>query len=125
MNLKALIAARLEIGLAAAGAKGAPAIVGPATRPEFGDFQANGALGAAKRLGVAPRELAARAIERADLDGIAARCAVTGPGFISLTVADELLAEALAVQELPVRRLGVKVSELTQARGQSSITSYF
>ena len=96
MNLRALIAARLEIGLAAAGAKGAPAIVGPATRPEFGDFQANGALGAAKRLGVAPRDLAARAIERADLDGIAARCAVTGPGFISLTVAHELLAEALA-----------------------------
>ena len=39
--------------------------------------------------------------------------------------AESLLAEALASQELPVRRLGVKVSELTQARGQSSITSYF
>ena len=36
-----------------------------------------------------------------------------------------LLAEALRDQRLPVRRLGVRVSELTEAGGQSSITSYF
>jgi len=39
--------------------------------------------------------------------------------------AEALLGEALEGQELPVRRLGVKVSELTEVRGQSSITSYF
>ena len=104
MNLKALIESRLAAGLARAGAGDAPAIVGPATRPEFGDYQANGALGAAKRLRLDPRELAQRAIDASDLAGIASRCAVTGPGFISLTIADELLAEALAdprIQPLP------------------------
>ncbi len=39
--------------------------------------------------------------------------------------AESLLAEALEGQDLPVRRLGVKVSELTEIQGQSSITSYF
>ena len=96
MNLKRLFAQRLEAAFAQAGAPGTAAIVGPATRPEFGDYQANGAMAAAKRLGVPPRELAQQVIDAADLTDAAARCEVTGPGFISLTVADDLLVEALA-----------------------------
>jgi len=37
----------------------------------------------------------------------------------------ELLREALEDQEIPIRRLGVKVSEFSDLEGQSSITSYF
>ena len=37
----------------------------------------------------------------------------------------QLLKEALAGQERAVRRLGVRVSELSDVRGQSEITSYF
>jgi len=96
VNLRTLLGERLQAALRNAGAADAPAIVGPATRPEFGDYQANGALAAAKRLGTKPRDLAARVIEAADLSGIAARCEVTGPGFISLTIADDCLSEALA-----------------------------
>ncbi len=96
MNLRTLLGERLQVALRDAGAVGASAIVGPATRPEFGDYQANGALAAAKRLGVKPRELASRVAEAADLSGIAARCEVTGPGFISLTIDDDCLAAALA-----------------------------
>ena len=96
MNLKRLVAERLEAGLAAIGAEECPAIVGPATRPEFGDYQANGAMAAAKRLGRKPRDFASDWIEATDLDGIAARCEVTGPGFVSITVADDLLARAMA-----------------------------
>ena len=94
MNLRQLLAERLDAGFAAAGATGAPAIVGPATRPEFGDYQANGAMAAAKRLGAKPRDLAARVIEAAALDGVATG-AVTGPGFISLTVDPALLCQGL------------------------------
>ncbi len=36
-----------------------------------------------------------------------------------------LLKEALENQEMTIRRLGVKVSELSDIQGQSSITSYF
>ena len=96
MNLKTLLGERLQAALRDAGAADAPAIVGPATRPEFGDYQANGAMAAAKRLRMQPRDLAAQVAEAADLAGIASRCEVTGPGFISLTLEDDCLAEALA-----------------------------
>ena len=39
--------------------------------------------------------------------------------------ADQLLIEALENQTITIRRLGVKVSELSEIQGQSDITSYF
>jgi len=39
--------------------------------------------------------------------------------------AEQLLREALVNQQYTIRRLGVKVSELSEVKGQSSITSYF
>ena len=95
MNLKTLLGERLQAALRDAGAADAPPIVGPATRPEFGDYQANGAMAAAKRLRMQPRDLAAQVVEVADLAGIVSRCEVTGPGFISLTLDDNCLSEAL------------------------------
>ena len=38
---------------------------------------------------------------------------------------EQLLKEALENQESTIRRLGVKVSELSEVQGQSDITSYF
>ena len=104
MNLKRLLTERLETALTQVGADNAQAIVGPATRPEFGDYQANGAMAAAKRLQMKPRDLAARVIDAADLTGVAASSDVTGPGFISLTIDDGLLAKSLA--EHGIRALG-------------------
>ena len=94
MNLKALLQQRLAAGFAAAGGEDMPVLLGPATRPEFGDYQANGAMAAAKRLSLPPRELAARIIDGADLAGLA-EASVTGPGFISLTMAPDALAKTL------------------------------
>jgi len=39
--------------------------------------------------------------------------------------ADQLLIEALENQTITIRRLGVKVTELSEVQGQSDITSYF
>ena len=39
--------------------------------------------------------------------------------------ADQLLKEALENQTVPIRRLGVKVSDLSEVQGQSNITNYF
>ena len=39
--------------------------------------------------------------------------------------ADQLLIEALENQTITIRRLGVKVAELSEVQGQSDITSYF
>ena len=96
MNVRELLSAKAEAALEAAGCQpGTAAIVGPATRPEFGDYQANGALGAAKRMKTNPRELAQRAVDAMPLHGIAT-CSVTGPGFISFKLADTFLGEVLA-----------------------------
>ncbi|MGY5139854.1 MAG: DNA polymerase IV [Candidatus Nitrosopumilus sp. Bin_571-38] len=40
-------------------------------------------------------------------------------------IVDQLLKEALENQPITIRRLGVKVSELSEIQGQSDITSYF
>ena len=96
MNVRDLLNAKTEAALEAAGCpSGTAAIVGPATRPEFGDYQANGALGAAKRMKANPRELAQRVVDAMALDGVAT-CAVTGPGFISFTLTDAFLGEVLS-----------------------------
>ncbi len=119
MNLKRLLTERLEAALASAGADGAQAIVGPATRPEFGDYQANGAMAAAKRLKRRPQDLAGASIEAADLDGVASRAAVTGPGFISLTIDDGLLAQALTepmVEPVPSQRVVIDYSHPNLAK---------
>lgn len=119
MNLKRLLTERLEAALAAVGADGAQAIVGPATRPEFGDYQANGAMAAAKRLRRKPQDLAGALIEAADLDGVASSAAVTGPGFISLTIDDDLLARALTgptIDSQPGQRVVIDYSHPNLAK---------
>ena len=38
---------------------------------------------------------------------------------------EQLLKEALEEQKITIRRIGVKVSELSETKDQSNITSYF
>ncbi len=95
MNLKQLLNDRIAAALEACLGEPAPAVVQTAARPEFGDYQANGIMGAAKRAGRKPRDLAQLVVDSADLDGIAANLEIAGPGFINITVDDGLLARAL------------------------------
>ena len=96
MSVRALIDQRLRTAMDACGI---PPHLGPqlarASRPEFGDFQANGALAAAKALQTQPRKLAERILAQAALDGIVARADIAGPGFINLHLADDFLARLL------------------------------
>jgi arginyl-tRNA synthetase len=59
------------------------------------DFQANGSLPLAKRLGLAPADLAAQVVAAADLAGVAAHVEVAPKGFINLTLEDAWLADRL------------------------------
>jgi len=81
-----------------------------ATKPEFGDLQANGALPLAKPLGLAPRQIAAAIVEQLALDAeFGALCEppqIAGPGFINLTIRPERLAVEIA-SRLGDPRLGV------------------
>jgi arginyl-tRNA synthetase len=108
---EALVRAFPEAARAAA-AEGHPLDpqLAPASRPEFGDFQANGALPLAKPLRQAPRQIAAAIVEQLAADpGFAALCEpprIAGPGFINLTLRPERLAAELAAR-LGDPRLGV------------------
>lgn len=93
-NLRDLLEARVSSALDAAGALAAPGVVRVAGKPEFGDYQANGIMGAAKRLQTNPRELAAAVVEKLDLAGIAS-VEIAGPGFLNLRLEDSWLATAL------------------------------
>src|SRR5262249_36119689 len=71
--------------------EGLPAELGRVTasdRPDLADFQANGALAAAKRVGKNPRELAGAVAARLAADPRLASVEVAGPGFINLKVAE-------------------------------------
>ena len=107
MTITETLETRISAALARAGAPaGSPALVGPATRPEFGDYQANGVMAAAKKLKTNPRALAARVVEELDIEDMAASVEVAGPGFINVQLKGEWLAEQLGTA-LADPRLGV------------------
>lgn len=63
-----------------------------ASRPEFGDYQANGVMAAAGRRGRKPRELAEAVIAGLrGADALIASAEVAGPGFINIRLTDDAL----------------------------------
>jgi arginyl-tRNA synthetase len=74
-------------------------MIRPSQRPEFGDFQANCAMGLARQIGAKPRELAAKIIEASDLSAIADPPEVAGPGFINLRLRGDAVAEMLEAMD--------------------------
>ncbi|MZI92113.1 arginine--tRNA ligase [Vibrio sp. CAIM 722] len=110
MNIQALINDKVSQALEAAGAPaGTPAAVRQSAKPQFGDYQANGVMGAAKKLGTNPREFAQKVLDVLDLDGIASKTEIAGPGFINIFLSEDYLATQ-AQQALADARLGVAQS---------------
>ncbi|PHJ01841.1 arginine--tRNA ligase, partial [Salmonella enterica] len=89
---------------------GAPADCEPQVRQsakvQFGDYQANGMMAVAKKLGMAPRQLAEQVLTHLDLSGIASKVEIAGPGFINIFLEPAFLAEQVQ-QALASDRLGV------------------
>lgn len=110
MTIQQLINERVQAALAAVGASDAPAVVQPASKPEFGDYQANGVMGAAKALKTNPRELAQKVVAALDLTGIAEKVEIAGPGFINIHLAPEYLARR-SEAALQDARLGITLPE--------------
>jgi len=107
MNLRRTLEQRLSSALVKAGApEGTAALAGPSSKPQFGDYQANGAMAAAKRLKTNPRKLAEQAVAEAGLSDLAERVEVAGPGFINVTLKREFLQSQLAAAAAD-ERLGV------------------
>ena len=111
MNIQALINDKVSLALVAAGApEGSPAAVRQSAKAQFGDYQANGVMGVAKKLGINPREFAQKVLDVLDLDGIASKTEIAGPGFINIFLSEAFLASQ-AELALADDRLGVAVEE--------------
>ncbi|AQM19140.1 arginine--tRNA ligase [Vibrio sp. V09_P4A23P171] len=109
MNIQALINDKVSQALEAAGAPaGSPAAVRQSAKAQFGDYQANGIMGVAKQLGTNPREFAQKVLDVLDLDGIASKTEIAGPGFINIFLSEAFLAKqadiALADEHLGVTK---------------------
>jgi len=95
MNLRALLNDRFARAFARVTGGDAVPLVQPSGRPEFGDYQANGAMGAAKALKQNPRQVAEQVVAAADVDDLVERLEVAGPGFINIHLKPAFLAGAL------------------------------
>ncbi|HDL4262817.1 TPA: arginine--tRNA ligase [Mannheimia haemolytica] len=94
MNIQQILSDKIKQAMVASGAdSNVEPLVRQSGKPEFGDYQANGAMGAAKKLGMNPREFAQKILENADLNGIADKLEIAGPGFINIFLNPEWLAE--------------------------------
>lgn len=112
MNIQALLSEKVSQALIAAGA---PADCEPQVRQsakvQFGDYQANGVMAVAKKLGMAPRQLAEQVLSHLDLNGIASKVEIAGPGFINIFLDPAFLADNIN-RALQSERLGVATPQV-------------
>jgi len=111
VNIQALLSEKVSQALIAAGA---PADCEPQVRQsakvQFGDYQANGVMAVAKKLGMPPRQLAEQVLTHLDLTGIASKTEIAGPGFINIFLEPAFLASHVDAA-LKSDRLGVAQPE--------------
>ena len=119
MNIQALLSEKVSQALIAAGA---PADCEPQVRQsakvQFGDYQANGVMAVAKKLGMPPRQLAEQVLTHLDLSGIASKTEIAGPGFINIFLEPAFLASHVDAA-LKSDRLGV-----SQPEAQTVVVDY-
>ena len=89
-----------------------------ASRPEFGDYQANGVMRLAKQLKINPRELANQIIEELNShkDNIVERYELAGPGFINIFLRNEEIlkrANRITNKEVPLVPKSEKCLKIT------------
>ena len=110
MNIQQILSDKIKQAMIAAGAdENAEALFRQSGKPEFGDYQANGAMGAAKKLGINPREFAQKILDNLNLDGIAEKLEIAGPGFINIFLSKDWLANG-ANSALQAVNFGIKTA---------------
>ena len=102
MNIQSILSEKIKQAMIAAGADAqCEALVRQSGKVQFGDYQANGIMPAAKKLGLNPREFAQSVLDKAELQDIAEKTEIAGPGFINIFLKDSWLADNIsrAVQD--------------------------
>ena len=93
MNIQQILSDKIKQAMVLAGAEeNVEPLVRQSSKPEFGDYQANGAMGAAKKLGMNPRDFAQKILANVNLDGVAEKLEIAGPGFINIFLNKDWLA---------------------------------
>ena len=102
MNIQSILSEKIKQAMIAAGADAqCEALVRQSGKVQFGDYQANGIMPAAKKLGLNPREFAQSVLDKAELQDIAEKTEIAGPGFINIFLKNTWLAQNInrAVQD--------------------------
>jgi arginyl-tRNA synthetase len=85
MSVRQLLSTRFSQAMQAAGIPAdCQPLVAASKNASFGEYQANGAMGAAKIMKSNPRAVAQSIVDKLDLNGIATKVEIAGPGFINI-----------------------------------------
>ncbi|CAJ0991942.1 arginine--tRNA ligase [Pantoea sp. Nvir] len=112
MNIQVLLSKKISQAMILAGIPtGCAPQIRQSNKFQFGDYQVNGMMTIAKKLSQqAPRQLAEQVIQHLELDGIASKIEIAGPGFINIFLDRNWLATQVK-WALSQPRLGVTVVE--------------
>lgn len=111
MNIQNILSEKIQQAMVKAGAAhGVEALVRQSGKPQFGDYQANGIMGAAKKLGINPREFAQKVLDNVDLSEMADKLEIAGPGFINIFLKPTWLAQH-AQNALADDKLGIQLNQ--------------
>ncbi|MXZ56653.1 MAG: arginine--tRNA ligase [Gammaproteobacteria bacterium] len=100
MNLRQLLTEYLDKSFTSLGVENPSALVFATANEEFGDYQANGAMAIAKKLGRNPQSIAQEIVDREPLADLKANLDIGGPGFINIRLDDDFLATTLSQSTL-------------------------
>ncbi|WP_294963404.1 arginine--tRNA ligase [uncultured Gilliamella sp.] len=94
MNIQQLLTQRISQAMIMAGANSdCDALIKQSAKVQFGDYQANGIMATAKKMGMPPRALAEQVLKHLDIDDIADKVEIAGPGFINIFLKASWIAE--------------------------------
>jgi len=111
VNIQSILSDKIKQAMIAAGAdEQCDALIRQSGKPQFGDYQANGIMASAKKLGLNPREFAQKVLEHAVLSDVAEKTEIAGPGFINIFLNPTWLANNVSAA-LKDQNLGVSANE--------------
>ena len=111
MNIQSILSDKIKQAMILAGAdQSCDALVRQSGKPQFGDYQANGIMAAAKKLGLNPREFAQKVLDNAQLSDIAEKLEIAGPGFINIFLNPTWLTTEVSTA-LSQKNLGIQATD--------------
>jgi len=119
MKLKSILNTLIQDAFDKANITQKPLAVSEATKPEFGDYQFNGAMALSKQLKQNPRAIATQIIEALDLSTAIIKAEIAGPGFINLWLNPLWVAKACE-EAREDKRLGIAL----RSQGQKVVVDY-